>query len=108
MERGSKLIQKAQLYPHSSFQVSEAIDELAETSFNDFQLEDFLHPDSSSIRRLIEHKVLKNPNVLNEMLSVKFSELLRLFKKLLISKKGSIEGAYLELFQVERPVHFCI
>ena len=33
------------------------------------------------------------------MLSVKFSELLKLFKKLLI-QKGSIEAAYLELFQV--------
>jgi hypothetical protein len=42
---------------------------------DEFQLEDFLHPDSSSIRRLIEHHVLKNPNLLTEMLSVKFSDL---------------------------------
>ena len=87
------------------FQESETKEELVEINYDDFQLEDFLHPGSSSIRRLIEHKVLKNPNVLNEMLSVKFSELLRLFKKLLINKKGSIEGAYLELFQVNCNVH---
>jgi hypothetical protein len=70
------------------------------TNFAEFQLEDFLHPDSSSIRRLIEHHVLKNPNLLTEMLSVKFSDLLNLFQDILVNKEGSIEAAYLELFQV--------
>ena len=67
----------------------------------EFQLEDFLHPDSSSIRRLIEHRVLKNPNLLTEMLNVKFSDLLNLFQDILVNKEGSIEAAYLELFQVK-------
>ncbi len=39
-------------------------------------------------------------DVLSKMLSIKFSELLRLFKKPLINKKGSIEGAYLALFNI--------
>ena len=67
----------------------------------EFQLEDFLHPDSSSIRRLIEHRVLKNPNLLTEMLNVRFSDLLNLFQDILVNKEGSIEAAYLELFQVK-------
>ena len=66
----------------------------------DFQIEDFLNPDSSSIRRLIEHHVLKNPNLLSEMLTVKFSDLLNLFQDILVNKEGSIEAAYVELFQV--------
>ncbi len=66
----------------------------------DYQIEDFLNPDSRSIRRLIEHHVLKNPNLLSEMLTVKFSDLLNLFQDILVNKEGSIEAAYLELFQV--------
>ena len=43
------------------------------------KLEEFLNPDSASIRRLVEHRVLKNPYLLTEMLRVKFSDLTRIF-----------------------------
>lgn len=46
----------------------------------DFEIEDFLNPKSSSIRRLVEHHVLKNPNLLSEMLSLNFSDLLNVFQ----------------------------
>ncbi len=78
---------------------SNDVGEKASKKVADYQIEDFLNPDSSSIRRLIEHHVLKNPNLLAEMLSVKFSDLLNLFQDILVNK-GSIEAAYVELFQV--------
>jgi len=46
----------------------------------DFNIEDFLNPKSSSIKRLIEHHVIKNPNLLSEMLSMRFSDLLNVFQ----------------------------
>ena len=84
----------------SSDDTANDVSEKTSKKVADFQIEDFLNPDSSSIRRLIEHHVLKNPNLLSEMLSVKFSDLLNLFQDILVNKEGSIEAAYVELFQV--------
>ena len=50
--------------------------------------------------RLIEHRVLKNPNVLSELLAVNFNDLLIVFKRLMSSKVASLEAAYLHLLQI--------
>ena len=50
--------------------------------------------------RLIEHRVLKNPNVLSELLEVNFNDLLIVFKRLMSSKVASLEAAYLHLLQI--------
>merc|ERR1712179_776454 len=45
------------------------------------KLENFLHPKSGSLRRIIEERVIKRPKILSEMLSVNFSDL--------VDKEGS-------------------
>ncbi len=64
------------------------------------RLEDFLNPDNSAVRTLIEQKVLKKPNILSEMLSTKFSDLVRLFEDFLTTKGLSVEAAYLSLLEI--------
>jgi hypothetical protein len=64
------------------------------------RLEDFLNPDNAAIRKLIEHRVLKKPNVLTELLTAKFSDLVKLFQKLMRSKTTTMEAAYLHLLQI--------
>lgn len=65
-------------------------------------LENFLNPDSAAIKKLIEHRVLKNPNLLSELLEVNFGDLLSVFKRLMNSKvaSASLEAAYLHLLQI--------
>ena len=64
-------------------------------------MENFLNPDSAAIKKLIEHRVLKNPNLLSELLEVNFGDLLSVFKKLMNSKvASSLEAAYLHLLQI--------
>ena len=63
-------------------------------------LEHFLNPDSAAIKKLIEHRVLKNPNVLSELLEVSFKDLLKVFNKLMGTKAASLEAAYLHLLQL--------
>lgn len=62
------------------------------------KLEDFLNPDNSAIKKLIEHRVLKNPTVLSELLNVDFADLLRVFESL--TSTTSLEAAYLHLLQL--------
>ena len=63
-------------------------------------LEHFLNPESAAIKKLIEHRVLKNPNVLSELLEVSFKDLLKVFNKLMGTKAASLEAAYLHLLQL--------
>lgn len=62
------------------------------------KLEDFLNPDNSAIKKLIEHRVLKNPTVLSELLNVDFADLLQVFESL--TSTTSLEAAYLHLLQL--------
>ena len=64
------------------------------------KLEDFLNPDNAAIKKLIEHRVLKNPTVLSELLKVEFSDLLRVFENIMEAKSTSVEAAYLHLLQL--------
>ena len=65
------------------------------------KLEDFLNPDNAAIKKLVEHRVLKNPAVLSELLDVKFSDLLKAFQNILAGvKASSVEAAYLHLLQL--------
>lgn len=64
------------------------------------KLEEFLNPNNNAVKKLIEHRVLKNPTVLSELLSVKFSDLVKVFHNLMQSKSTSMETAYLHLLQI--------
>ena len=65
------------------------------------KLEDFLNPDNAAIKKLVEHRVLKNPAVLSELLDVKFSDLLKAFQNIIAGvKASSVEAAYLHLLQL--------
>ena len=65
------------------------------------KLEEFLNPDNAAIKKLVEHRVLKNPTVLSELLDVNFSDLLKAFQNIISSSKASsIEAAYLHLLQL--------
>merc|ERR1719412_2345814 len=65
------------------------------------KLEEFLNPDNAAIKKLVEHRVLKNPTVLSELLDVNFSDLLKAFQNIFgSSKASSIEAAYLHLLQL--------
>ena len=65
------------------------------------KLEDFLNPDNAAIKKLVEHRVLKNPAVLSELLDVKFSDLLKAFQNIMAGvKASSVEAAYLHLLQL--------
>ena len=67
------------------------------------KLENFLHPQSGSVRRLIEDRVLKHPKVLSAMLEVNFSELVAVFQDLFrqnLDKMKTIEEVYVELFNL--------
>ena len=74
------------------------LDENSMASFH--KLEDFLNPDNSAIKKLIEHRVLKNPTVLSELLEANFNDLLRVFRHLMHSDATSVESAYLHLLQL--------
>ena len=63
-------------------------------------LEDFLNPNNMAIQKLIEHHVLKNPTVLSELLTAKFSDLVTVFHGLMKSKVSTVEGAYLKLLKI--------
>lgn len=64
------------------------------------KLEDFLNPDNAAIKKLVEHRVLKNPTVLSELLEVNISDLLKAFQNIMSVKASSIEAAYLHLLQL--------
>ncbi len=59
-----------------------------------------MNPDNSAIKKLIEHRVLKNPTVLSELMEIEFSDLLQVFDELMSRKYSSIEQAYLTLLQI--------
>jgi len=64
------------------------------------KLENFLHPKSGSLRRIIEERVIKRPKILSEMLSVNFSDLVVVFQDLFIRHKNkdkTLEEIYTEL-----------
>ena len=79
-------------------ELSEAEQEIASDLFAN--IEQFLNPHSAAIKKLIEHRVLKNPNVLSELLGVSFRDLLKVFKKLMNKRSASLEAAYLHLLQL--------
>ena len=54
------------------------------------KLEDFLNPDNVAIKKLVEHRVLKNPTVLSELLEVNISDLLKAFQNIMSVKASSI------------------
>ena len=70
------------------------------------KLEDFLNPDNTAIQKLIEHHVLKNPTVLSELLTAKFSDLVTVFHGLMKSKVSTVEGAYLKLLKIGKWSHY--
>ena len=70
-------------------------------------LEDFLNPDNMAIQKLIEHHVLKNPTVLSELLTAKFSDLVTVFHGLMKSKVSTVEGAYLKLLKIGKCPIIC-
>ena len=70
-------------------------------------LEDFLNPDNMAIQKLIEHHVLKNPTVLSELLTAKFSDLVTVFHGLMKSKVSTVEGAYLKLLKIGKCPMIC-
>ena len=53
------------------------------------KLEEFLNPDNAAIKKLVEHRVLKNPTVLSELLDVNFSDLLKAFQNIISSSMPS-------------------
>ena len=68
------------------------------------KLENFLHPKSGSLRRLIEERVLKHPKILSEMLSVNFSDLVSVFQDLFNQHKNKktkkLDDIYIELLDI--------
>merc|ERR1711997_617771 len=61
---------------------------------------DFLNPDNAAIKKLVEHRVLKDPTVLSELLDVNISDLLKAFQNIISVKASSVEAAYLHLLQL--------
>ena len=64
------------------------------------KLENFLHPKSGSLRQIIEERVIKQPKILSEMLSVNFSDLVAVFQDLFLqqnSKHRTVDEIYTEL-----------
>jgi len=59
-----------------------------------------LNPDNAAIKKLVEHRVLKNPTVLSELLDVNISDLLKAFQNIISVKASSVEAAYLHLLQL--------
>ena len=57
----------------------------------------FLKPANDAVQAVIKDAALNNPNILKELISVNFSDLLKVFKYLL-SHSESIENAYRKLF----------
>ena len=67
------------------------------------KLENFLHPKSGSLRRLIEERVIKHPKILSEMLAVNFSDLVAVFQDLFrqnADKVKTIDEVYIELLDL--------
>lgn len=96
LEEHLEIIQESQKEP-----LLEDLEELTSKLSGTFsRLEDFLNPDNSAIKKLIEHRVLKNPTVLSELLDVNFSDLLTVFSHLISTKATSVEAAYLHVLQI--------
>ena len=76
------------------------LQEATEVSSRISRLADFLNPDNGAIKNLIEHRVLKNPRLLSELLEVNFSDLLTVFQNLIQTKATSVEAAYLHVLQL--------
>ena len=55
------------------------------------KLENFLHPNSGSLRRIIEDRVIKQPKILSEMLSVDFNDLITVFQHLFRQHKSKLK-----------------
>ena len=55
------------------------------------KLENFLHPNSGSLRQIIEDRVLKQPKILSELLSVNFSDLVAVFQDLFRQHKTNLK-----------------
>ena len=67
------------------------------------KLENFLHPDSGSLRQIVEERVIKQPKILSEMLSVNFSDLIEVFQDLFRKHKDqmkTLEEIYIEFFNL--------
>lgn len=58
----------------------------------------FLKPASEAVKKLIDETTLRNPQVIQELLSIDFRDLLKVFQKI-FSKSKSIEEAYRTLFE---------
>jgi len=58
----------------------------------------FLKPASEAVQKLIDETILRNPQVIQELLSIDFTDLLKVFQKI-FSKSNSIEEAYRTLFE---------
>ena len=67
------------------------------------KIETLLNPASSQIQKQIENYVIKNPRLLSELLSVKFSDLVSVFKSILSEVRangGTAKEAYIQLFEL--------
>ena len=65
------------------------------------KLENFLHPNSGSLRQIIEDRVLKHPKILSEMLSVNFNDLVAVFQDLFQQQKSkTIEEVYVDFLKL--------
>ena len=67
------------------------------------KLENFLHPNSGSLRQIIEDRVIKHPKILSEMLSVNFNDLVAVFQDLFHQQKSkhkTIEEIYVEFLNL--------
>ena len=67
------------------------------------KLENFLHPNSGSLRQIVEERVIKQPKILSEMLSVNFSDLIEVFQDLFRKHKDefkTLEDIYIEFFNL--------
>jgi len=60
-------------------------------------LADFLNPASRAVQELISAKTVENPRLLSEILSIKFSDLIRAFQTIFLTS-ANIEEAYSALF----------
>lgn len=58
----------------------------------------FLKPASEAVKKLIDETTLRNPQVIQELLSIDFRDLLKVFQKIFLKSK-SIEEAYRTLFE---------
>lgn len=58
----------------------------------------FLKPASEAVQKLIEEITLRDPKVIQELLSIDFRDLLKVFQKIFL-KSNSIEEAYRTLFE---------